>query len=282
MTLLAQLTSYLAIDSTKISVVVDPITSNATVSVSFDSVAEGTTIARALNSQAIASSVSGTLFDEPAFREVEVGEAKQDVHLKYPGGGSADYRGAVGTLYNLVSTPDVSVNMGVAESTFRLKNATVEGTFIDRIHVRTRDDVFASLYANSTARVQCNRRTIVLPPHTNLTCGSTVVTRRMVSYEFVTAHWWFRVLPLPVYGHERGASRRIDVMLSKRREGQEAHGLLGQGFNGIALDGRKDVYPTSGRFRTVAWAQGAIQGRPEDYVVNEAHDSSFRFTKFSA
>ena len=279
-TLLTELASYLAIESDKISVVLDPITSTATVSVSFDSVEEGTTIATSLNSEDIASSVEGTTFDEPEFKALATGQALQDVHLRYPGGGSADFRGVPGVAYALFSSPEVAVNMAVDESTFRLKNATIDGTFITDIFVRTRE-VVATISADASAKIQCKSGAVVVPQYANLTCGETVIGRRMVSYVFDTPHWSLRVSPMPVYDHISGSKRRIDVTAAKRREGQQAHGLLGQGFNGVALDGRKDVYPASGRFKTSAWAEGAIEGRALDYVVRSPLHANFRYSLFS-
>ena len=47
--------------------------------------------------------------------------ASQDVHLAFPGGGKADFRGAPGKHYNLISTVSTSLNFAITETDFKLQ-----------------------------------------------------------------------------------------------------------------------------------------------------------------
>ena len=51
------------------------------------------------------------------------------------------------------------------------------------------------------------------------------------------------------------------------------HGLIGQSYDGTGVPriGRSDAYPEAGNFTMSAMAEGAIEGRPEDYVLPGAY-----------
>ena len=78
-----------------------------------------------------------------------------------------------------------------------------------------------------------------------------------------------KVVAAPVWGHISGPRHRLDVSL--HAHGDEAalpqtHGLIGQSFGWrAARDGKRDLYPNEGRFRTSAMAEGAIDGKAEHY-----------------
>ena len=84
----------------------------------------------------------------------------------------------------------------------------------------------------------------------------------------------------PVYDRVEGPKHRIDVKMAMRQTPSRMHGLLGQGFYGPRRDGRVDVYPSSGNYTTVAWAEGAIDGVPEDYETKARYDTGFAFSAF--
>ena len=99
------------------------------------------------------------------------GTAAQDVHLAYPGGGRADFRGFPNKFYNLISTVSSSLNFAITETDFRLngrepgwvrrrrlsqekkelglpfwntktptqQSALIHGTFITEVHIAAHD-----------------------------------------------------------------------------------------------------------------------------------------------
>ena len=62
------------------------------------------------------------------------------------------------------------------------------------------------------------------------------------------------------------------------------HGLLGQGFDGLHIDGKMDNYVPDERgvFTTYAQGEGAIEGSVEDYIVDRPFSTDFKFGRFDA
>ena len=86
----------------------------------------------------------------------------------------------------------------------------------------------------------------------------------------------------------KGLHTRLDVQI-KPRVAEAAfalppHGIIGQGWDGDgkAIDGEKDVFPTSGEFTTYAQANGAIEGMPNDYKVASKYATDFKYSRFDA
>ena len=60
------------------------------------------------------------------------------------------------------------------------------------------------------------------------------------------------------------------------------HGILGQGFDGLHIDGKQDDYVAddNGVFVTSAQGEGAIEGSVADYVVASPFATEFTFGRF--
>ena len=58
-------------------------------------------------------------------------------------------------------------------------------------------------------------------------------------------------------------------------------GLVGQSFSAPGPhNGKRDIYPTEGRFRTSAMAEGAIEGSAEMYRLPSGDTVEFDFSRF--
>ena len=70
----------------------------------------------------------------------------------------------------------------------------------------------------------------------------------------------------------------------ERRLAGRPHGLIGQGFDGNAIDGAVDTYAPDerGTFTTSAQCEGAIEGTAEDYVVSAPFATDFKYERFWA
>jgi hypothetical protein len=61
------------------------------------------------------------------------------------------------------------------------------------------------------------------------------------------------------------------------------HGIIAQSFDGnkFAVSGKLDTYGSAKEFTTSAQAEGAIEGRMEDYIVATPFSADFRFSRFN-
>merc|ERR1712087_820635 len=98
--------------------------------------------------------------------------------------------------------------------------------------------------------------------------------------------WRFTIRANPVYDHITGPMHRLDLsMLPLEKEESMAvkpHGVVGQSFDGDgqAVDGKKDVYPHWGEFRTSAMGEGALEGDASQYVVPSRFATAFSYSRF--
>ena len=120
---------------------------------------------------------------------------------------------------------------------------------------------------------------------------------------FVRANGWeVNVTRKPIYLHVSGPSRwRFDIAVRvldgttgfEGKHGETsatcvAHGLIGQSFDGddVAVSGRVDEYVYPDKLhpvvKTLAQAEGAIEGVAEDYAVKSRFHAAFKFGRFSA
>jgi hypothetical protein len=116
-------------------------------------------------------------------------------------------------------------------------------------------------------------------------CDDVNVSMAYSSMTIDANDWTIHVAPQPVYDHISGPHRRIDLSLHlKVAEATVVapHGILGQAYDGdgLAVNGRQDVYPASGEFTTSAMAEGAIEGTADDYEMASPFEYTFRYTRF--
>ena len=115
-------------------------------------------------------------------------------------------------------------------------------------------------------------------------CEELEVAIKFSSAKFTIPGWTIKVVAVPVYGRISGPLHRLDVSL--HAHGDEAalaqtHGLVGQSFGWrTARDGKRDLYPTEGRFRTSAMGEGAIEGNAAMYELPGPLATEFPFSRF--
>ena len=89
-----------------------------------------------------------------------------------------------------------------------------------------------------------------------------------------------------VYGSMSGPTHRLDVTFKGKGDAASRylpHGMVGQSFASLAVrHGKRDFYPLSGRMRTTAMAEGAIEGDASMYEVAGPFATDFRFSRFAA
>lgn len=223
-----------------------------------------------------------------------------DPHLHFAGGRRADFRGVPGRYFSLVSAPGFALNVLIANASFAYADATIHGTYMVEAAVRCGED--ALMLHNATnatqwgfgwhaAAVHCHDRAPAhyVHPHTRYECPATEATTKgapaSVSVEYATATftcgaWTVRSTVQPVARYVAGATRNLDLKIVGPAVG--AHGIVGQNLDErTARDGALDVYPTRGEHTTSAQAEGAIDGRYDDYAVATAYATDFRYSRFS-
>ena len=98
--------------------------------------------------------------------------------------------------------------------------------------------------------------------------------------------WTFKVLGNWIYGSMSGPTHRLDVTFKGKGDAASRylpHGIVGQSFSSsTARHGLRDFYPLSGRVRTRAQAEGAIEGDASMYEVVGPFATEFRFSRFTA
>ena len=76
----------------------------------------------------------------------------------------------------------------------------------------------------------------------------------------------------------------ITALIPEKSMRVSPHGIIGQSFDrdNIAKNGKTDVYPLKGYFKTSALAEGAIEGDASMYIVDGAYDTHFKYSKFES
>ncbi len=98
------------------------------------------------------------------------------------------------------------------------------------------------------------------------------------SVTFKIDGWVFKVLGNWVFGSISGPTHRLDLTIKGNGDAASRylpHGLVGQSFSSnMARHGLRDFYPLSGRVRTRAMAQGAIDGEAQSYEMATSRPSA--------
>ena len=221
-----------------------------------------------------------------------------DPHLTLAHGGKADFRGKDQTLYNYLSAANVSLNVKVEESVFKLNDVTVDGTFLTEAHFVHRygpNVVRSTLWAKRTNDANwawnmvtgmCNDVDFVLGPSGSYNCNGFEVKTGQASVIWHTPEWEIVAKPRNVFNHISGTDKRVDVFITAliphKSMITDPHGIIGQSYGkDQTVNGKRDVYPAKGHFKTSALAEGAIEGDVDMYVAKGPYDTqSFKFSKF--
>lgn len=238
-----------------------------------------------------------------------------DPHLRFAHGGRADFRGADGTHYALLSAPGVSFAAETRDTDFLLPNPLlVHGSFFTHASWVLRDTADGTAYgvACSASEVGFEVYALKEPAPVLVSANRGVWTewargRLRVYYKqatlFVRANGWeMNVTRQPIYNLVQGPSRwRLDIAMrvlgghtgleAKHGTASEtcfAHGLIGQSFDrdDVAVDGATDEYATVAggvaAVTTRAQAEGAIEGVAADYTLDGRFGTAFRYSRYTA
>jgi hypothetical protein len=113
-----------------------------------------------------------------------------------------------------------------------------------------------------------------------------------VAVVVANTHWEYTLTPGTYRTAADGAPHtRVDVSIAALTDPLTArvapHGLIGQGFDGLHIDGKVDSYQPDkdGLFTTSAQGERAIEGNVDGYLVQPQEDpfsTNFKFARFGA
>ena len=101
-------------------------------------------------------------------------------------------------------------------------------------------------------------------------------------------HWEYKIAPATYRLVDGGRRNRVDVSTTPLTDPLGApaapHGLIGQGYDGLLIEGKKDSYTAdeNGVFVTSAQGEGAIEGVVSDYFIDpkDPFSTVFKFSRF--
>lgn len=243
----------------------------------------------------------------PALSPPPGGQGNGDPHLKFAHGGTADFRGEDGVLYNFLSAPGIALNVKTEDVDFWTKNHSllVHGSLMTEAHVVT-PQLQMSYWASKIGDAPvvwingtCGGAPFRMGPKQKLTCGDANVTTGYSRACVTTSDWNVSVLAQslvpPVWDMITPKKNRLDVEISKRSN-VISHGILGQGFTREKRQGKTDKYPEHGEFTTMIdmlWILvrlcydlvtsrhvTTIEGTHEQYKVSSEYAVNTHFSLF--
>lgn len=246
--------------------------------------------------------------------------ASGDLHVHHAGGGSFDFRGPLdGAVCNLFQARGASLN---AEFTFAnftlapedpraLRVLEVHGSFLTAAFIKfatvLEGEIAYVLVTFSAGDIKRAHVMVKMGQHTLLDTQVGSTSERLafgdvsVGMGFVfpastkltlsNSYWSFTLTPGTYRNSINGARRtRIDVAVTALQdplaERVAPHGLIGQGFDGLYMEGKKDNYvpDEDGIFATYAQGEGAVEGTASDYLIDakDPFSTVFKFGRFDA
>ena len=230
--------------------------------------------------------------------------ATGDPHLALAYGGKADFRGTPGAYFNLLSALGLSLNVLFAGAMFKLRELTVDGSFMTEAHLALRTlsgkrllvtydagRLGETQMAYGMVNATCGDEAVTLGPKAVLECDEVRASIDASTLTVATGEWLVKVTGQPVYGRVSGPAHRLDIALeplvAEDKLAAKPHGLVGQSFDGTKVPryARVDQYPplsVPAEFSTAAMAEGAIEGVAADYQVADKYATHFKFSRFAA
>ena len=215
---------------------------------------------------------------------------RADPHLYLAHGGKADVRGAHNLIYNLLSSNRFSLNAKFENSTFKLHNKTVYGSFVTEAFVKTEHILLSYKSFRSFKRGyisgSCKNVPFVLHSFQNFTCEDVSLQMNYFSLNISASEWMVMMRPKPIYNMIKGPRKRLDIHIENRVPQfnfiHKPHGLLGQSFDSdhIAVFGLIETFDTN-PYTTHYMGEGAIEGNIDDYKVATPYSTQFTFSRFS-
>lgn len=220
--------------------------------------------------------------------------AVQDPHLRLAYGGLTDFRGLNDTFFSMLSVPGFDVAMKTTESTFMIKhNRHVNGSFITELAISallknktfiTIDVVSAYETGFSVSDAEGN----MITRHAKWSSWQSdgiFVQQRWLTTSIKAHGWEVNATRKPVYNHITGPKWRFDFTMRPLTPEESwvcfPHGIIGQSFDGTGVGriGKIDDY-NQVVVKTTAMADGAIEGKAEDYVVTRSNLVKHKNSRF--
>jgi hypothetical protein len=240
---------------------------------------------------------------------VGASSASGDVHLRHAGGGSFDVRGLDGGVFNMFQAANLSLNARFTASSFTLAPEDPRAEDVREVHGSHMTAAYVTARAGATlAEIEYDaaerpyKAKVLLTPDAGETTPLDVSTetgplavgdltiemKKGQPVELVVANSdWKAVMKPATYRTVDGERKtRLDLSVVALADPLAArvapHGLLGQGFDGLRIEGKKDDYvpDKGGVFVTTAQGEGAIEGSVADYVVASPFATDFKFGRF--
>jgi len=222
----------------------------------------------------------------------------KDPHLHLPHGGRADFRGKDDTVFNLISTKDVTMNVLFEASDFAWATRLVHGTKMSAAYwvLRTSGGKLLSVEYEAQkygpvaiVREEGHQDVLVRPGQPKLVVDDVeVVMLSSKTLAVATTKWRFSATSSPFPFGKLDANKDkvlLDVAIQPLYDADHdvvaPHGIIGQAYDGdsLAVNGRMDDNK-SGESTTAAQAEGAIEGTWEDYVMAGKFATAFKFSRF--
>jgi len=231
-----------------------------------------------------------------------------DPHLQFAHGGRADLKGEHNTWYNMLSAKNTSVNVLFQHDDFHNPHRLVHGSKMSKLGMTMRTartgtivqvDINATADDKQRARVLSGGRTFILDHNSApFKLENVMVVLRMKKMTALGGHgialtvtngkWevkaWSKRFPNPAANPGKAL---LNVAMSPTYDADHdvvaPHGLIGQSYDGddIAVDGATDDY-TAHEVTTSAMAEGAIEGKAEEYKMDGPFSINFKYSRFDA
>jgi hypothetical protein len=248
---------------------------------------------------------------KPYAKDIQAG-IYGDPHIVDPHGGHYDFRGEDRALYTFHSSQNLTLNVMTEDADFELHNDAhprhkhVHGSFLTQAHIVARTWtgrlVNLSFYADvisedsfAVVNGSIDGVRVAIGPNFQKTVDEVKIWTNYSSLHVQNPEFEIRILPINLRPDYMGRGQpelnstvhhRLDVQLKMRVAEKQLsvapHGIVGQGWDGdgLAIDGEEDIYPESGEFMTYAFAFGAIEGVPDDYMVDTLYSTDFKYSRF--
>eukprot|EP00316_Scyphosphaera_apsteinii_P015591 CAMPEP_0119303640 /NCGR_PEP_ID=MMETSP1333-20130426/5045_1 /TAXON_ID=418940 /ORGANISM="Scyphosphaera apsteinii, Strain RCC1455" /LENGTH=394 /DNA_ID=CAMNT_0007306371 /DNA_START=18 /DNA_END=1202 /DNA_ORIENTATION=- len=255
----------------------------------------------------------------PPSLSLPTSKASGDVHFQHASGSKFDIRGYHGAVFNLHQAANISLNARFTVAKYQLAPndprrvaiKAVNGSFITAVYAVLQSDedrVYITYSGDSPLEANMLRlaREGTTGQETQETQETHVGIGTKIEFGYVcvdmikdhpvklivsNAKWRYVVTPGTYVTTDRKHHTRLDIQVIARTDPMESagvapHGILGQGFDGVLTEGRRDRYVADdmGSFVTSAQGEGAIEGTIDDYLVKgyltDPHATEFRFGRF--